>query len=266
MAFGRGRRSRPGACFIVVSFALAFLLAAPAYAQRELLTKPGQKGQVIIDQVSGFRGGVSGVVGRLNELAPSLQYYGPIGFAVQRYSQVDETFTQNVDSVTATTFWIAPSADFFVIPHLSIGGMVEVAYTSNSDSEPINNARSTSINVPSNTSFAILPRVGWMFPLGDRWAIWPRFSLGYVSYAIGSLPNPAGTTSTGGSSVYGLALDLDAGVIFRVNETFFLRLAPEVGWIPAGGNSTQNRGMTETTTADYLEFTLTGGIGIMFEL
>ncbi len=268
MALGRGRRSRPGAHIVFASFALAFLLAVPAFAQRELLTRPGQKGQVVIDQISGFRGGVAGITA--TGLAPSLQYYGPIGFAVQRYSQVDAQFTQNSDTVTAYTFWLAPSADFFVIDHLSIGGMVEIAYTTNSASEPTSNAQSVSVNVPSNTSFAILPRVGWMFALGDRWAIWPRLGLGYVSEAISAVTPPMGKVALGGSSVYGFGLDLDTGVLFRVNETFFLRLAPEVGWVPAGGNSTTElvRGnpQTVTTSATYLEFTLTGGIGVMFEL
>jgi hypothetical protein len=245
----------------------ALLPVGSASAQRELLTKPGQKGQVVIDQISGFRGGVAGVLGSQNELAPTLQYYGPIGFAIQRYSQVDANFTMNSDNVTATTFWFAPSADVFVINHLSIGGMVEVAYTSNSVSEPTGNARSVNVNVPSNTSFGIMPRVGWMFALTDRWAVWPRFSLGYASSAVGSIPNNAGTAAIGGSSIYGLAIDADVGVLFRVNESFFIRLAPEVGWIPAGTNATINpRGQTETTSADYLDFTLTGGIGVMFEL
>jgi hypothetical protein len=266
MAHGRSRPFRPGA------FALAIVLLAsgPAWAQRELLTKPGQRGQVVIDQISGFRGGVSSV-GPQNSLTPSVQYYGPLGFAVERYSQTDAANPQNVDSVTATTFWIAPSADVFVIDHLSIGGMVELAYTTNSGSVPqagpAGMARSMSVNLPSSTSFAVMPRAGWMFAFGDRWALWPRLSVGYASNAIGGLPNAAGTRNVGGSSIDGLALDLDIGLLFRVNETFFLRLAPEVGWIPAGGNSTTDAaGNSVTASADYLEFSLTGGIGVMFEL
>jgi hypothetical protein len=269
MAFGRP--FRPGAVLTLASFALALLLSSPALAQRELLTKPGQKGQVVIDQISGFRGGVSGIVGGQNELAPAVDYYGPIGFAIQHYSQADARFSSNVDSVTATTFWVAPSFDVFVIDHLSVGGMVQLAYTGNSASEPIGASRSVNVNIPSNVSFSAMPRVGWMFALGDRWAIWPRFSIGYVTDQIGAVVPPGGKVAVGGSSISGLGLDVDAGVLFRVNETFFLRLAPEAGWIAAGSNSTtvlspRGNPQTETASANYLEFTLTGGIGVMFEL
>jgi hypothetical protein len=273
MAFRRDRRFRRAKLALVLSsFAVVLLLTIPALAQRELLTRPGQKKQVVIDQISGFRGGVAGALNNNTGLVPTMQYYGPIGFGIQRYSQTDAAFAQTSDSVTATTIWFAPSLDVFVIDHLSIGGMVEIAYTSNSGSEAASPSRSTSVSLPSNTSFAILPRVGWMFALpGDRWAIWPRLGAGYVSSAIGSTPvAPGSATSTGGGSIYGFALDFDIGVLFRVNETFFLRLAPEVGSIPAGGNSTQQAkgggSETVTTNADYLQFTLTGGIGVMFDL
>jgi hypothetical protein len=277
MALRRGRRIRPGEnltfwrrASLLAGFALAFVVASPAQAQRELLTKPGQKGQVVIDQISGFRGGVSGIADPHSlVLSPSLAYYGPIGFAVQHYSQTDPRFAQNSDSVTATTFWLAPSADVFVIDHLSVGGMVQIAYTSQSGSVPTSNSQSTSETLPSNFSFAIMPRIGWMFALSDRWAFWPRLSLGYVSNAVGSVPNANGPgTSVSGSSVYGLAIDLDAGLLFRVNETFFVRLAPEFGVIPGAGNSTTNLATSQsvTTGATYLEFTLSGGIGVMFDL
>jgi hypothetical protein len=268
MAIRRGRPFRPGAHLIawqvtgaIASFVLFALFAGPAYAQRELLTRPGQKGQIVIDQLSGFRGGVAGAVGE-NALYPSLDYYGPIGFSVQHYSQAAAGPTAgNSIGVTATTFWLAPSLDVFVINHLSVGGMVQIAYTTASESIPTSAIVSRSADLPSNTSFSIMPRVGWMFALTNRWAIWPRLSMGYASNAIGALDG------IGGSSVYGFAIDLDAGVLFRVNETFFLRLAPELGWIPAGANSTNAPANVATTrSAEYVEFSLSGGIGVMFDL
>jgi hypothetical protein len=248
------------------SFVFLLLLAPSALAQRDLLTTPGQKGQIVIDQISGFRGGVSGLVG--GSLGPSVNYYGPIGVAVQRYSQADNAEPPNTDVVTATTFWLAPSADYFVIRHLSVGGMIEIAYTTSSLSQPTNPTQSRQVSEPSNTSFAFMPRVGWMFALGDRWAVWPRLSLGYVSNAVGSVAAAPGVTAgIAGSSIYGFAMDLDAGVLFRVNETFFLRLAPEIGWIPAGANAITNAaGVSATESASYFEFTVAGGVGVMFDL
>ena len=92
MAFRRDRRFRRAKLALgLSSFAALLLLTVPAAAQRELLTKPGQKKQVVIDQISGFRGGVAGVIGTNEGLAPTMQYYGPIGFAIQRYSQTDRS-------------------------------------------------------------------------------------------------------------------------------------------------------------------------------
>jgi hypothetical protein len=276
MAFRRDRPSRAcahlrclRALLVVPSFALALLVATPALAQRDLLTKAGQKGQIVIDQISGFRGGVSEIVPNSGgtALTPSMNYYGPIGFAVQRYSEASAVDGPNTNVATATTFWLAPSADYFVINHLSIGGMVQIAYTTTSLSLPINPTQSQSHDVPSNTSFAVMPRVGWMFALSDRWAIWPRLSLGYVSNAVGSVAAAPGMAGVGGLSIYGFAMDFDAGVLFRVNETFFLRLAPEIGWIPGGASSTTNgAGVSTTQGASYFEFSLAGGIGVMFDL
>jgi hypothetical protein len=139
--------------------------------------------------------------------------------------------------------------------------MVQIAYTTASESIPTNAIVSHSADLPSNTSFSIMPRVGWMFALSNRWAIWPRVSMGYASNAIGAV------NGLGGSSVYGFAIDLDAAVLFRVNETFFFRLAPELGWIPAGGNSTNVlANQSSTRSADYVEFSLAGGVGVMFDL
>ena len=146
MAVRSGRRSHLGAHPIALpllgAVASFVLFARPAYAQRELLTRPGQKGQIVIDQISGFRGGVSGELGGnpangANGLYPALDYYGPIGFAVQHYSQAAAGVgAGNNYSVTATTFWLAPSLDVFVINHLSVGGMVQIAYTTASESIP----------------------------------------------------------------------------------------------------------------------------------
>jgi hypothetical protein len=262
-----GRSIPASRALLLASACAGVLYAAPALAQRDLLTKPGQKGQLVIDQISGFRGGVSGAIGGAG-LAPSMNYYGPIGFSVQRYTQANAVNNPNTDVVSATTFWLAPSVDYFIINHLSIGGMVQIAYTSTSLSRPTNATQSQEVSEPSNTSFAIMPRVGWMFAFGDRWAIWPRLSLGYVSNAVGSVAPSAGVTAGSiGSSVYGFALDVDAGVLFRVSEAFFLRLAPEIGWIPAGTNGTTTpAGVSATQSASYFEFSLAGGVGILFDL
>jgi hypothetical protein len=283
MAFRRDHCSRPCsharrpallpglACLLFV-----LLHALPARAQRELLTTPGQKGQIVIDQLSGFRGGVSGVVGAGGDaLYPSINYYGPIGVAVEHYSQAaPPPDAPNSFVVTTTTFWLAPSLDVFVINHLSIGGMVQIAYTSASESLPMNGTQSTSTSLPSNTSFAIMPRVGYMIwfrdsgPFGRRWALWPRLALGYASNAVGSIQAGGGNVPAVGSSVYGFVMELDVGLLFRVTENFFLRLAPDFAWMPGAGNSVAlaNNPKSIDESASYWDFSMTFGLGVMFDL
>ncbi len=246
--------------FVVTMLAL---LALPrvAFAQRELLTPLGGKGQLAIDQISGLRVGV-------NPYGPSVDYYGPIGLAVQSYNEATGAFPGATATVHETTFWLAPSADFFVIDHLSVGGLIAFATTSTSIDQPVAPGRNQTFDQPTLNSFEILPRVGWLFALTDRWGIWPRGGIGYATQGVspfflsGGGPNPASS-----DSVHGLILDLDVGFLFRVNETFFLRAAPEFGWLPAGAHSTTtSSGISVSNDASYWQFTMTAGIGVLLDL
>ncbi len=242
---------------ISMALALAFL-ASPsvAHAQRELLTRTGQKGQLAIDQISGMRLGV-------NPNGPALTYYGPVGVAFQSYSQATGDFPGATATVHQTTVWLAPSADVFVIDHLSVGGLVEIASTSGSIDTPKNPGQTVSTDLQTLTTFTLLPRVGWLFALGDRWGIWPRAGIGYTSQGLGGTAG----TNVRSDDVHGLILDLDVGFLFRLNETFFLRAAPEIGWLPSGSHSvTDNLNRTTSFDASYVQFTLTGGIGVFFDL
>jgi len=227
--------------------AIAASFATPASA--ELLTPTGGKGQLVLEQVAGFRAGGAGGPG-----ASGVTFAGFLGFNYSKYSQDD-----NNGGYTAyryTSFWVAPSADFFVIDHLSIGGLIELSTTSSvRDRKQNANAGVLSEDQPTTTNFTILPRIGWMFPIGDRFGIWPRVGAGYASRQTAFDPVTKTTFS-------GFILDADVGFILRVNETFFVNLTPEFSFLP-GSASVTNGPQTFSVSASYMSFSVLGGIGVI---
>src|ERR1700733_12558279 len=139
---------------ILLATTLAVLLAlAPkqVLAQRELIAPMGAKHTLALDQLSGFRASaVNGING-----AAGFSYAGPIGFAHQSYS---ETGFNNAGDTTVrtTTFWLAPSVDFFIIDNLSLGGLVEISTTSGSVDRPVNAATTQTTDLPSTLNFTFL--------------------------------------------------------------------------------------------------------------
>src|SRR5512140_1434097 len=116
----------------LLAFVLVFTSARAAFAQRELLNTMGAKHTLSIEQVAGFRVNASG-----------FSYAGPIGFATQ--SATETQFGNGGDvTVKTTSFWFAPSADFFVIDQLSLGGVIELTTQSQSvTTNPNPNATTT---------------------------------------------------------------------------------------------------------------------------
>ena len=228
--------------------AIAVSFATPASA--ELLTPTGGKGQLVLEQVAGFRAG-----GAAGPDSSGLSYAGFLGFNYSKYSQDDNT-GGGYTAYRYTSFWIAPSADFFVIDHLSIGGLIEVSTTSSvRDRKDNANAGVSSTDQPTTTNFTILPRVGWMFGIGDRFGIWPRVGAGFASRQTAIDPNTKTTFS-------GFILDADVSFILRVNETFFVNLTPEFSFLP-GSASVTNGPNTLSVSASYMSFSVLGGIGVI---
>jgi hypothetical protein len=228
--------------------ALTCTLTREAHAQREILTPLGGKGTLAIDQLSGFRisslGGVS--------------YAGPIGFAVQSQGENGTGGAQVTNHYT--TFWIAPSADYFVIDHLSIGGILEIMSTSISqDIRPNANAGTTTVSLPGTTNISFIPRVGWMFGITDRFGIWPRLGLGYASRQTAVNGDNKDTLS-------GFLIDLDVGFIYRITENFFLRAAPQLTFGLGPTHSTTVGTTTFSNDASFFQFAGVAGLGVMWDL
>ncbi|MEO7109912.1 MAG: hypothetical protein ABI183_05700 [Polyangiaceae bacterium] len=229
----------------------AFFFAPHANAQSTLLSPTGGKGQLVFDNITGLRGDVS----------DGVSYAGDVGFSIQSLA-VNETLPGGVtatETIHATTFWLAPQADYFVINHLSIGGLVEIASTSRSASVPVNGAVTQTQDLGSTTDITLLPRLGWMFALGDRFGIWPRAGIGYAS-------RHGDIGGAGNSTFSGVVLNATCPFLYRINETFFVELSPDLTFIPGSVSQTNNANQTQSVSGTYFDFAATGGLGIMLDL
>jgi hypothetical protein len=234
----------------LLAFVLVFASAPAAFAQRELLNTMGAKHTLSIDQVAGFRVNTSG-----------FSYAGPIGFATSSYSETG--FNNTGDTTTkTTTFWLAPSADYFVIDHLSVGGLIELTTTSQSITRPINPNTQQTTDLPTTTGISFIPRVGYLFAISDRFGIWPRGGLGYASRQTAS----ADANSTTKSTIYGFVLDLDVGFLYRPVESVFFHLGPELTTTLGASHSATANNTTLTANASIFQFAVLGGVGAFFEL
>lgn len=231
----------------------AITLGTPtqAHAARELLVPAGEKGTLAIDQISGFRA----------SMVNGLNYAGPLGFTHQDLSE--HSFNGNTDSAThLNTFWLTPSADLFVIDHLSVGLLAEYATTWGSADVVRNNNTSTSVSLKGTTSLTILPRVGYLFSINDRFAIWPRAGLGYARTETN-----LGTADVPLIDAFSAVIvDLDVGLIYRFNETFFARASPDFVFSLGGSHSQSNAGVTTSASAGVLQASAVFGVGVFFDL
>ena len=117
------------------------------------------------------------------------------------------------------TVLLAPAADYFIAPRISVGGMVELAYQSQGDT--------------SAYGYGAAPRVGMVFPLSERLYFWPKASVGYQAMTT-KQPAPS-TTSTGvdalGSGNSEITekkaqVGVYAPVLYQPADHFFLGVGP----------------------------------------
>jgi hypothetical protein len=228
------------------------LIPRPASADRELLNPMGERGTLVIDQVSGFR--VSSISG--------INYAGPFGFSTQRFSL--GSFQQGGGSTVYhfTSVWFSPSADIFVIDHLSVGGLIELTNTSTSVDVPQPGGGSQSSDLPNITNITFLPRVGWLFGVTDRIGVWPRIGFGYGSRQFNE-GNPPNTIR---NSVTFPVFSVDVGVLYRFTEGIFVRLAPEISTSLGGTRSATSNAGEQSAKASVFQFAIVSGLGVMLDL
>ena len=112
---------------------------------------------------------------------------------------------------SSTTIGIQPSLDYFVAPHISVGGQVGIAHGSTGLS-----VGGSSIN---QTVIGVEVRGGYELPLTDSVSLWPRLGIGYnhKSYSGGG-----GADSSG----YDLDLLVSVPVLWHPASHFFLGAGP----------------------------------------
>ncbi len=96
---------------------------------------------------------------------------------------------------SSTSIVIAPSADYFVAPNISVGATVGFQ------------------NANDATTFGISVRGGYSIMLTDVISVWPRLGIGYVH---------ASSDMTGGGSASSVPLIIDVPVLWHPASHFFL--------------------------------------------
>jgi hypothetical protein len=129
---------------------------------------------------------------------------------------------------SGTEFSIAPAADYFVIPNLSIGGNILFGILS-----PAHGSGAGSGPGITYTAFGIAPRVGYNVPITDMISIWPKL---YFSYLTAS-----GSNNTGGLN--SAALGIFAPIMFVPATHFILGIGPNFS-TQLGNNATQGNNST----------------------
>jgi hypothetical protein len=250
----RAKAMQSSLFLLVGTFLFVFFAASPALAQRDLMTSTGGRGQLNIDSLIGLR------IGTFSGPA----YSGPLGISSQSYSQTKLANGVDVDDkFHYTTFWFAPSADYFVIDQLSLGGLFEIALVNGTAELASGQNARTNVSIPTTTAITILPRIGYLIPIGSRFGIWPRLSVGYVSRQnVTSLNVQNQQTDTFGA----LTIAADVPFLFRLNETFYVAAAPEFLTSIGGSHTTRQGGVDTSANASVIQFGLNVGFGVLLDL
>jgi hypothetical protein len=130
--------------------------------------------------------------------------------------------SQSMNGGSQTNIAIIPSADYFIIPNLSIGGIIGVA-----------TGTSAVANVSGDsTTFVVGPRIGYVIPFAEQFALWPRLGVEYIHTSISAVG--------GDVTVSSVPLILDVPVLWEPAAHFFLGagllVATELSRSASGGN------------------------------
>lgn len=138
--------------------------------------------------------------------------------------------------------------DFAVIPHLTIGGAIPLAFTLGGSRETKrvngNTTTTTTTDSPSTSVIGIGPRVGYILTFGDSFGLWLRggFSFYAVRTTVEDKNDNTNNRLTTKDSIF--SLDLDPQFVIAPLEHFFINVGPLVN-IPLTGSRT-----TETVTGN----------------
>jgi hypothetical protein len=164
----------------------------------------GDKGDVILPVLGG------GI-----DLSNGLTY-SVAGMSISHQSTEDVYGRNNF-----TAFSFQPSADFFVSRHVSIGGQIGFSYN-RFTTHPTSYGISQSYGSTDMGGFTLglAPRVGYLFPMSEHFALWPRVAIGAAAqYTIGPDAQVPLTPVT-------ISGALDFGLVYAVDRRFYVAFTP----------------------------------------
>jgi hypothetical protein len=162
--------------------------------------------------------------------------------------------------------------DYAIVKHLTLGGAFAFAIgLGGSHTVDLANGQSQKTDAGKTTVVGFAPRVGYVIPLGDVFAFWPRAGFAFYSVST-STPSvgPQNTPVTTTDSDTLLSLDLDPQFAWVPVPHFFIHFGPLINVPLTGSRSTEvASGPMSTTTKNDLSvfhFGLSAGLGGWFDL
>ncbi|HEU4583327.1 MAG TPA: outer membrane beta-barrel protein [Polyangiaceae bacterium] len=137
---------------------------------------------------------------------------------------IGSTSISGVDGST-TSIVLRPAVDYFIADYISLGGFLGLDYTSTAGG--------------SSTTFSIGPRVGYNFPLSERFSLWPKvgFAFASTSQDEDDTQLPTGQTiESDDETNTSLQLNLFVPFMFHPVEHFFVGLGPALDQDLTGDN------------------------------
>ena len=141
----------------------------------------------------------------------------------------------NMNGGSATDIVIAPSADYFVAPNVSVGALLGLSMTS--------------VTGGDVTTFGLMPRVGYSLSLTDVLSIWPRIGIGYVHTSV----------SGGGGSGYVIPMLIEAPILWHPATHFFLGAGPMLSLELVDKATIAGTSMDQPKTTNFGITTMIGG-------
>jgi hypothetical protein len=130
-----------------------------------------------------------------------------------------------------------------------------------------NATRTTKTDAPTTTAIGLAPRVGYIIPLGEWLAFWPRagFAFYSVSAKTETLDNNNNVVATSKVSDSYFSIDLDPQLAIIPTEHFFFTVGPMLNIPIAGGRTFSTTAGARTTEEDddisLLHFGIHASIG-----
>jgi hypothetical protein len=160
------------------------------------------------------------------------------------------------------TFYMVPrfALDFLPTAHLTLGGSVWI-YTDVSSSL---NSGGQSQDQPKTTYWGVAPRVGYLLPLGEMFAFWPRAGIEYHSLNSSSVTSSVGnaTTVQAGETLNQLAADVEANLVITPWNHVGFDL-DVYGAIPITGGESSSSGSSTGSTTSISELAIGLTVGLL---